>query len=88
MAFIAQHLIGAEKQTVKEYKFQHPDVNQKMPVPIHDPRARAGAWYLLKTETVGVERCPVHGHAQIGHGQAEGEGSKYRKDKKVAIACL
>ena len=71
-------MVGAEgyakKKIVKEYYFQHPDVYQKIPRP--DPRALAGPWYLLKSEIVGVESCPVHGHG-------EGEGRKYRKDKKV-----
>ena len=52
-------------------------------MPRPDPRATPGPWYLLKTETVGVERCPVHGH---GHGEVE--GGKYRKDKKVSIKCF
>ena len=35
-----------------------------------------GPWYLLRSETVGVERCPVHG---------EGEGARARKVKVISI---
>ena len=39
-----------------------------------DPTAMPGPWYLLKTETVGVDSCPVHA-----------EGNKYRKEKEVVF---
>jgi hypothetical protein len=35
-----------------------------------------GPWYLLKTETVGVQNCPVH-------GGGEREGGKENKARNV-----
>ena len=71
------------KHTLKEYIFQNHDAYTQFT----RLSSTAGPWYMVKTETVGVESCPVHGHGH-GHGHGEGESSKYRTDKKVAIKCF